>query len=157
MEKREDETEAHIQQLEFHIQSIEVELAEFTNKYEILLLELQQVINEKQIAENAVKLAEADKDTKAAFGGAIPAAGAGRSSAMLRKTFSADGRVCIPADIVETLKDAPIRTGASPVLDQELRDTLDTVAEMSRNTLSWSTEGRLSEKGMSTNGISMCI
>ena len=120
-------------------------------------MDLQQVINEKQIAENAVKLSEADKDTKAAFGGASPAAGAGRSSAMLRKTFSADGRVCIPADIVEALKDTTIRTGANPVLDQELRDTLDTVAEMSRNTLSWSTEGRLSQKGMSTTELESFI
>ena len=78
-EKQLDEVEAHIQNLDFHIQSVEVENAELASKNEILRLELQQAIDAKQITEEAVKLAEAER---AAFGGASPAAGAGRSSAM---------------------------------------------------------------------------
>jgi hypothetical protein len=98
-----------------------------------------------QIAEEAVKLAEAER---AAFGGASHAAGAGRSSAMLRQTLGADGRYCIVADIVDALKDAPIRTGANAVLDQELKDTLSVVADIARGDLSWAAEARLSLKGM---------
>ena len=69
---------------------------------------------------------------------------------MLRKTLSADGRVSVPADIVDTLKDTPIRTGANTVLDQEMKDTLSGVVEMTRGTLSWSAETRLSLKGIQT-------
>ncbi len=58
LEKEGDEVETHIQHLEFHIQSIEVELTEFTCKNEILCLEMQQVINEKQNTENTVKLVD---------------------------------------------------------------------------------------------------
>ena len=50
-------------------------------------MDLQQVINEKQIAENAVKLEETDKDTKDSFGGTSPTVGAGRSSPILRKKY----------------------------------------------------------------------
>ena len=146
-EKQFDEAEAHIQNLDFHIQSVEVENAELASKNEILRLELQQAIDAKQIAEEAVKLAEAER---AAFGGESPAAGAGRSSAMLRQTLGADGRYCIVADIVDALKDAPIRTGANAVLDQELKDTLSVVADITRGDLSWAAEARLSLKGIQT-------
>ena len=40
LEKREDKTEEYMKQLEFHIQSIEVEITVFANKNEILRLEL---------------------------------------------------------------------------------------------------------------------
>jgi hypothetical protein len=73
-EKQIDEAEAHIQNLDFHIQSVEVENAELASKNEALRLELQQAIDGKQITEEAVKLAEAER---APFGGASPAAGAG--------------------------------------------------------------------------------
>jgi hypothetical protein len=68
--------------------------------------------------------------------------GTGRSSSMLRQTLSEDGRVYI--DIVDTLKDAPIRTGTNAVLDQELKDTLSVVVDVTRGDLSLSSEVRLS-------------
>jgi predicted transcriptional regulator len=48
------------------------------------------------------------------------------------------------------LKDAPIRTGANAVLDQELKDTLSAVADQTRGDLSWAAEARLSLKGIQT-------
>jgi hypothetical protein len=62
---------------------------------------------------------ETDKNTRTTFREESPVVGTGRSSTMLRKTVSTDGRVSVPADIVDTLKDAPIRTGANTVLDDE--------------------------------------
>jgi hypothetical protein len=140
-EKQFDESNAHIDNLELHIQTMEVDNAELASKNEILRLELQQAIDAKQIAEETVKLAEVER---AAFGGESPAAGAGRSSAMLRQTLGADVRYCIVADIVDALKEAPIRTGANAVLDQELKDTLSVVADLTRGDLSWAAEARLS-------------
>jgi hypothetical protein len=51
---------------------------------------------------------------------------------------------------VETLKETPIRNGANTVLDQEMKDMLSVVVEMTRGTLSWSTEARLSLKDIQT-------
>jgi archaellum component FlaC len=89
-EKQFDEANSHIENLELHIQTMEVDYAELAIKNEILRLELQQTIDAKQIAEEVVKLAEAER---AAFGGASPAAGAGRSSAMLRQIWDQPGGV----------------------------------------------------------------
>ncbi len=51
---------------------------------------------------------------------------------------------------METLKEDPIRTGANTVLDQEMKDMLSVVVEMTRGTLTWSVEARLSLKGIQT-------
>jgi hypothetical protein len=69
---------------------------------------------------------------------------------MLRQTLGADGWSSIVVDIVDALKDAPIRTGANAVLDQELKDTLSAVVDQTRGDLSWAAEARLSLKGMQT-------
>ncbi len=69
LEKQSDEAEDHIQNLNFHIQSVEVENAELASKNEILRLELQQAINAKQIAEETVKLAVTGRDGKDCFRG----------------------------------------------------------------------------------------
>ncbi len=102
-------------------------------------MELQQTINEKQISHQVAKLTETER---VVFGGESPVSGTGRSSSMLRQTLSEDGRVYI--DIVDTLKDAPIRTGTNAVLDQELKDTLSVVVDVTRGDLSLSSEVRLS-------------
>ena len=53
---------------------MEVENTDLPSKNEILCLELQQVINEKQITEQTVKLVEVER---VAFGGGSPVTGAG--------------------------------------------------------------------------------
>jgi len=167
LEKEFDAAEEHIQQLDFALQTRDMELAEARSQIEELRRELQQAVADKTAAENAATLAIRGKlaaENAMRMAGADDEArhdrgdeGLGRSSTLLRHTLLVDGRTCQQADILDALKEAPIRAGANTSLDRELMETFASIASMTRGELSWGSEARLSAKGMTTDQMTAYV
>ncbi len=143
------------------MQELEIKLTEAQHEEETQLKAEEGLAQNQDMQHNLAEVDEELAETKTLLdntemtktgaketGSFGPVIGAGRCSTLLRQTMNADGRVCLTGNIVNTLVNTPIRTGANPTMDRETTEALKQLAGFVQNEFAWTVDSRASLTGM---------